>query len=154
MDKLPNKLKEFVDSLSLIEDRQDRMNMLIDSADKFIEAPQEIAKRPFPKENAVPFCESEAYVFSRLSDDNKMHFYFAVENPQGISAKALCAIFEETLEYEPPEAILNISADIVYEIFGKELSMGKNMGLTGILQMMQRDSKRFINERKIKEAVS
>jgi cysteine desulfuration protein SufE len=144
MKVLPVKLKDFMNIMASIEDRQDRMNLLIDYAEKFIEVPEEIATRPFPRERAVPFCESEAYVFSRLNKKNTINFYYAVENPQGISAKALCAIFESTLEEESPETILNIPNDIILEIFGHELSMGKNMGLTGILQMMQRDAKQSL----------
>lgn len=140
---LPSKFTEFINTLTLIEDRQERMNLLIDYAENFEEVPEKIAKRPFPGERAVPFCESEAYVFSRLNENNTISFYYAVENPQGISAKALCAIFESTLEGESPDAIMNIPTDIVLEIFGHELSMGKNMGLTGILQMMQRDAKQY-----------
>jgi cysteine desulfuration protein SufE len=146
MKDLPLKLKDLMDTLSSIEDRHERMDLLIDYAEKFKEVPDEIAKRPYPKEKAVPFCESEAYVFSSLDNDNNIEFYYAVDNPQGISAKALCAIFEDTLKNEQPENILKIPADIILEIFGHELSMGKNMGLTGILQMMQRDSKHYINK--------
>ena len=144
MKVLPEKLKDFMNILASIEDRQDRMNLLIDYAEKFIEVPEEIAKRPFPRERAVPFCESEAYVFTRLNENNIINFFYAVENPQGISAKALCAIFKSTLEGESPETILSIPTDIILEIFGHELSMGKNMGLTGILQMMQRDAKQYL----------
>jgi len=149
MKALPVKLKDFMNSLASIEDRQDRMNILIDYAEKFREVPEEIAKRPFPRERAVPFCESEAYVFSRVNENNTINFYYAVENPQGISAKALCAIFEDTLENESTETILSIPVDIILEIFGHELSMGKNMGLTGILQMMQRDAKQHLLKKEI-----
>ena len=141
MAELPKKLKEFMETLSNIEDRQERMNLLIEYADTFEEVTKDIAQKPFPDDTKVPFCESEAYVFSRLINENKIEYFFAVENPQGISAKALCAIFTETLDGETPEAILKIPTDIVLDIFGKELSMGKNMGLTGILQMMQRQAK-------------
>ena len=45
-----------------------------------------------------------------------------------------------------PEDIEKIPLDVIYKIFGQSLSMGKNMGLTGILQMMKRDAKKFINK--------
>ena len=146
---LPEKLKEFLDELSLVEDQQDRINILIDYADKFKDAPADIAKKPFYNDSKVPFCESEAYVFSKMNEDKTIKFYYAVDNPQGISAKALCAIFDSTLTGEKPEVILKIPVDIVFEIFGRNISMGKNLGLTGILQIMQRQAKKFIGSESI-----
>jgi cysteine desulfuration protein SufE len=142
MNDYPEKLQNVIDELALIEDPQDRMEFLIDYADKFKEVPEEIARRPFPAETKVPFCESEAYVFTE-QDDGSLKFYFAVDNPNGVSAKALAQIFSSTLQELKPEDILKIPTDVVYKIFGQNLSMGKNLGLTGILQMMKRDAKKF-----------
>jgi len=60
---------------------------------------------------------------------------FAVENPQGISAKALAVILDEGLSGEPPETIAGVSPDIVTTIFDRELSMGKSLGLMGMVHM-------------------
>jgi cysteine desulfuration protein SufE len=146
MKEYPEKLQSLIDELALIEDPQDRMEILIDYADKFIEVPESVAKRPFPVETKVPFCESEAYVFAVLNDDGTIKYYYAVDNPNGVSAKALAQIFSSTLNDARPEDIEKIPLDVIYKIFGQSLSMGKNMGLTGILQMMKRDAKKFMNE--------
>ncbi|OGU52456.1 MAG: hypothetical protein A2006_12965, partial [Ignavibacteria bacterium GWC2_35_8] len=113
----------------------------ISYADKFKAVTEEIAQRPYSDENKVPFCESGAYVWVKKNTDGTLKFYFAVENPQGISAKALAAILDKTLSGEKPEAVFNLPDDLVYKIFGQGLSMGKNMGLTGMMQMIQRKSK-------------
>jgi cysteine desulfuration protein SufE len=141
----PKKLNDFLDNLSIIKDQQERINILIDCADKFKEVPPEIAKRPFPEENKILFCESGAYVWTNLQQDGTVKLYFAVENPQGISAMALSSILDITLSGETPENILKIPDDLANKIFGESLSMGKNMGLTGILQKIRRDVKNFLD---------
>jgi cysteine desulfuration protein SufE len=145
MNNYPEKLKVVLENLSLLTDQQDRREILVDYSEKFVEVKPEIAKRPFPEENKVPFCESGAYVWSILQPDGTLKFYFAVENPQGISARALSAILDKTLSGEKPEKIIDVPDDLVYKIFGEALSMGKNMGLTGILQRVQRDAKKYLN---------
>lgn len=145
MSNYPKKLNDFLDNLSIIKDQQERINILIDCADKFKEVPPEIAKRPFPEENKILFCESGAYVWTNLQQDGTVKLYFAVENPQGISAMALSSILNMTLSGETPENILKIPDNLVNKIFGESLSMGKNMGLTGILQKIRRDVKIFLD---------
>lgn len=144
MSNYPKKLADLLESLSMYSEDSDRINLLIDYAEKMKEVPQEIAQKPFPEENKVPFCESGAYVWTKKQDDNTLKFYFAVENPQGISAKALSSILDKTLSGEKPENIMEISEDIVFKIFGKNLSMGKNTGLSGIIQMIKRDAKKYL----------
>lgn len=144
MDDYPSKLNEIVETLSLISDQQERRDILIDYAEKYKEVPPEIAKRPFPEKNKVPFCESGAYVWTIPQTDGTLKFFFAVENPQGISARAMSAILDKTLSGEKPESIIKINEDLVYKIFGQSLSMGKNMGLTGIVQRVIRDTKKFL----------
>lgn len=132
--KIPQKLTDLIDFFSGM-DRNDRIQNLIDLGNSFKSVPIEVAQAPFPKTALVPHCESQAYVFVRLNDDNTLKFYFAVENPQGISAKAAAVILDKTLSGAPVEEILNVPGDVLYDIFGKELSMGKNMGLTGMVDM-------------------
>jgi len=146
VNEYPEKLQNIIDELTSIKDPQDRMEFLIDFADKFKEVPESIARRPFPDETKVPFCESEAYVFPVPEDDGTLKFYYAVDNPNGVSAKALAQIFSSTLTRVKPEEIERIPLDVIYKIFGQSLSMGKNMGLTGILQMMKRDAKKFMSK--------
>lgn len=144
MNEYPAKLNEIVEVLSLIPDQQERREILIDYAERFREVPPEIAKRPFPEEHKVPFCESGVYVWTVQQNDGTLNFFFAVENPQGISARAMSAILDTTLSGERPESIVKINEELVYEIFGQSLSMGKNMGLTGIVQRVIRDTKKFL----------
>jgi hypothetical protein len=47
------------------------------------------------------------------------------------------------LSGETPETVLKVPDDLVIRIFGEGLSMGKNIGLTGILQKIQRDAKKL-----------
>jgi cysteine desulfuration protein SufE len=146
-DALPEKLAQTIDALSLVSDRAERIQTLIDLAGRFEEVPPEIARRPFSTLNQVPACESEAYVFQERRPDGTLKFHFAVENPQGISAKALAVILEETLSGAPPEQIARVQPDIIYRIFGPELSMGKSMGLMGMVGMVQAAAKKALERR-------
>ncbi len=139
----PEKLQEVLDTLALFPDRADRIQMLIGIAERFRCVPDSIAKPPFSADNRVPACESEAYMWAVPRPDGTLAFHFAVENPQGISAKAMAVILEESLSGTPLEQVEQVSADVVYEIFGNELSMGKSMGLTSMVSMAQNAAKRL-----------
>jgi cysteine desulfuration protein SufE len=143
MSEYPSKLEELLENLELTYDRDERIQMLIDIADRFKGVPDHIAIRPYPKSHLTPACESEAYVWSEALPNQSLRYHFAVENPQGISAKALAVILNETLSGEPVVKITQISTEVVYRIFGRELSMGKNMGLTSLLSMVQACARRY-----------
>jgi cysteine desulfuration protein SufE len=132
----PSKLSSILGELSTIDDREMKSDMLIEFADQFREVPPEIAKRPYPESHRAPACESEAYVWI---EKNGPHFtpYFAVENPQGISAKALAAILVEGVSGATADEILAVPEDMVYQIFGQSLSMGKGQGLLGMIGLLK-----------------
>ena len=140
--ELPPRLQEHVELLGMLGDRNDRIQYLISEADHFREVAPDVATRPFPESHRVPQCESEAYVWATPRPDGTLDFHFAVENPQGVSAKAMAAILETSLGGQPLDTITAIPGDLVYAIFGRELSMGKNLGLLGMLQMVQAFARR------------
>ena len=139
----PPKLADLVALLSGL-DRGDRIDLLIGIADRFREVPERVARRPFPAEHLVPACESEAYLWAERLAGGGLKFHFAVDNPQGISAKAMAVILDETLSGEDPRAVAAVPGDVVYEIFGRELSMGKSMGLQGMVAMVQRSAEKVV----------
>jgi cysteine desulfuration protein SufE len=139
---VPEKLTDLLETLDLVPDRNERIQLLIDLADRFKEVPPELARRPFGPEHLVPACESQAYVFSEPRPDGALDFHFAVENPQGISAKAMAVILGETLSGQPPSQVAEVPQDIVYRVFGRELSMGKSMGLMSMVGMVANLAKR------------
>ncbi|KAB2841535.1 MAG: SufE family protein, partial [Melioribacteraceae bacterium] len=113
MSFYPPKLQEIVDTISMFKDQNDRINVLIDYSEKYKEVPSDVAVRPYPKKQKVDYCESEAYVWVKKNNDGTYKLYFAVENPQGISAKALAVILDEGLSGETAENILKVNTDIV-----------------------------------------
>jgi cysteine desulfuration protein SufE len=90
----------------------------------------------------VQKCESEAYIWAEDRDDGTLDFHYAVENPQGVSAKAVAAILKETLSGEPLEEVASVSPEILQRIFGRQLSMGKGEGLSGIIELSAAEAKR------------
>ena len=145
MSEYPSKLEQLLENLELAYDRDERIQMLIDIADRFKGVPDHIARRPYPKSHLTPACESEAYVWSEALPNQSLRYHFAVETPQGISAKALAVILSETLSGEPLVKVAQVPGEVVYKIFGRELSMGKNMGLTSLLSMVQACARRYHN---------
>lgn len=132
--KLPGGLEEVLDTMDLLEDRSDRIQMLIDVAAGYVEVPPEVAERPFDEAHRVPGCESEAFVWATTRDDGTLDYHFAVENPQGISARAMSALLRQHASGAPREAVAALDDELVFALFGRELSMGKTMGLTGIVR--------------------
>lgn len=150
---LPPKLAETLDLLALMPDRADRIQLLIDLSDRFVDVPPRVAVRPFSCDDRVPACESEAYVWAERRPDGRLDFHFAVENPQGISAKSFAAVLRESLSGQPLEQIAALPTDLVYDVYGQELSMGKSMGLMAMLQMVKALSKKALGEGVVKEEV-
>jgi cysteine desulfuration protein SufE len=139
---LPPKLRSLVDHFAAIPDRHDRIQALIDLADGWRGVPPEVAKRPFPEDHRVPQCESEVYVFAEPREDRTLKFHFAVENPQGIAARALAVILDRGLSGVALDQVVRVPGDVAYRIFGNELSMGKGLGLMGMVAMVQASARR------------
>jgi cysteine desulfuration protein SufE len=135
MAGIPDKLTELLEDFAFVTDRSERADLLIEMADKFESVPERIAIRPFPEEHHVQRCESDAYVWAEDQPDGTLKYHYAVENPQGLSAKAMAVILDETLSGAPVDQIANVPVDIIFDIFGKDLSMGKGQGLMGMLAM-------------------
>jgi cysteine desulfuration protein SufE len=133
----PPPLQKLLDTFALFPDPADRTDLLLDYADQFKEVPPEVARRPFDKSHQVPQCESDAYVWAVKNPDGTLKLHFAVENPSGVSAKALAAILDRTLSGRRPEEIEAISPEIVEQIFRQHISMGKGMGLMGMVNAVR-----------------
>jgi cysteine desulfuration protein SufE len=143
----PPKLQDVIDNLALMGDRNDRIEMLISLAGRYQEVSPEVAERPFDDAHKVPACESEAYAWVTDNPDGTLGLHFAVENPQGISAMAMAAILDRGLSGEPPEVVARVRPEVIYDIFGRELSMGKSMGLMGMVTMVQQEAERRLGAR-------
>jgi cysteine desulfuration protein SufE len=141
---LPARLARLLDAFALMPDRGERIQTLIGIAKRFRPVPEEVARRPFPEDHKVPACESEAYLFARPQADGTLKLHFAVENPQGISAMAMAVILDETLSGAPLDQVARLPQDLPYRLFGQELSMGKSMGLMGMVSMVQATARRAL----------
>ena len=143
----PRKLQAVLDTFAMFPDIADRSNMLLSYADKFREVTPEIATRPFDNEHRVPHCESEAYVWAVPQPGGTLKLAFAVENPSGVSAKALAAILDQAVSGLPPEEIAKIDPEIVEQIFRQNISMGKGMGLMSMVQAVRALARKALTAR-------
>ncbi|MCA9912278.1 MAG: SufE family protein, partial [Anaerolineae bacterium] len=84
----------------------------------------------------VPACESDAFVWWEENDDGTLTYHFDVLNPQGLSAMAMAVVLGEACSGAPLEQVAALQGDIVFELFGKNISMGKGQGLVGIVNMV------------------
>ena len=137
MTKGSTTLAELIDALAIFSDPAERAEMLLSFADQFEEVPPAVATRPFSSRHQVPSCESDAYVWAVKQPDGTLKLYFAVENPAGVSAKALAAILDRTLSGRRPEEIEQVSPDVVEQIFRQHISMGKGLGLMSMVQAVR-----------------
>ena len=146
MDNIPNPLSEMLAELESL-DRVERAQYLIELSDEFEEVPVSIATRPFPENRRVPKCESEAFVWAQDRNDGTLKFYYAVENPLGISARAMGSILDETMSGQPLEQVANVPPDIVHTIFGRQLSMGKGEGLAAMVELTTFEARQRLKQR-------
>jgi len=137
MPEYPEKLQTLLDVFAGVTDTHERTQLLLDYAKRFKEVPAEVATRPFARNHLVPHCESEAYVWAVPNPDGTLALHFAVENPSGISAKALGAILQKTLSGLPPAEIAKVDPEIVERLFRQNISMGKGLGLMSMVGAVQ-----------------
>lgn len=142
MADYPQKLQDILDDFSFITDRTERSQYLIELADRFSRVPDSIATQPYPESNRVPACESEAFVWAQEQPDGTLKYYFDVLNPQGLSAMAMSAILDESCSGAPLDQVARVSSEIVFDLFGRDISMGKGQGLMGIVNMVAYEAKR------------
>jgi cysteine desulfuration protein SufE len=133
MPHLPPTLQAVLETFDMFPDQADRTNMLLSYADQFREVPPEVARRPFDKSHQVPQCESDAYVWAVRKPDGTLDLHFAVENPSGVSAKALAAILKKSLSGLAAAEIAQVDCSIVERLFRQNISMGKGMGLMAMV---------------------
>lgn len=144
MADYPKPLADVIADMESITDRRERQELLIETADRFasVRVPADVAQPPYSEANRVPACESEAYVFAIDQPDGTLRYYFDVLNPQGLSAMAMSVILAETLSGQPLEQVVQTPTELVFSLFGKEISMGKGAGLMGIIALVQAEAKR------------
>lgn len=135
---LPAPLQSVLDDLAFFTDRTERIQALIEIGEGFSN-PDE-ATVPRTAETRVPGCESEVYIASEPLEAGRKYL-IAVDNPQGISAMALAQILA-SLNGVAAAEVAQVPDDLVYEIFGRELSMGKSLGLTGMVRMIKNEAQK------------
>ena len=143
MAEYPAKLKETIEDFSFTSTRQERQQYLIQIADEFkdVKVPESVATQPYEEIHRVQECESDAYVWWENNEDGTLQYYFDVLNPQGLSAMAISVILGQSCSGAPLEQVAALNEEIVFEFFGKNISMGKGRGLMGIVNMVKTAAK-------------
>ncbi len=137
MEQVPEGLIDFIQELKSIEDRSERIQLLVSVAEKYEKCVPEGVTKPFLETDKIPGCESEVYMWGVPQPDGTLRFCFAVENSQGISAMLLAYLLDTYLSNTPLMQIMNMSSEFVDEIFGRELSMGKELGFRMMIEKVK-----------------
>jgi len=143
-EDVPERLTALLKKFENADDLEMRTMSLLEYADKYRVVPPDVAVRPFQPGHRVHFCESEAYVWAVPRGNGTLDLHFAVENPSGVSAKALAAILSETLSGLTPDQILAVPDDLVQRVFRQNISMGKGMGLLSIVEMVKKLARQHV----------
>lgn len=140
----PQKLAQVLEDFSFITTRAERQAYLIELADQFsrVKVASDIATPPYDESHRVPACESDAFVWSQENSDGTLNFYFDVLNPQGLSAMAVAVVLGDSLSGIPLAQVASVQSDIVFDLFGRDVSMGKGQGLMGIVNKVVYEAKR------------
>lgn len=135
---IPEKLQDILDVFEMNPDRSNRYQLLIDFAEKFKPVSEKVVPRPYPESHRVPSCESQAFVFAEKRPDGLLNFHFAVENPNGISAKAVSAIMQDVASGASFDEILAIDPEIIFKFFSRDqLGIARSEGLRGIIKLVK-----------------
>lgn len=134
---IPANLQEQLEMLDMFPDRADRIQTLIAISDQYRPIPESEISKPYPEDRRVPGCETEVFIFDAPAE-HPWPCLVAVQNPQSISAMALAVMLSKGMKGASVSELQAMNGELVYQIFGKELSMGKSMGLTNTLEMMKR----------------
>jgi cysteine desulfuration protein SufE len=145
MGSIPEKLKRILEMFDGVANRDEREMLLLGYAERFRQVQRSIATPPYPEERKVPYCESDAYVWVMQKADGTISPHFAVENPSGVSAKALATILSEGLGGAMPGEAAAVSEEIVEQIFRQNISMGKGMGLTAMVRRTVAEARSMIH---------
>lgn len=139
MADYPQKLQDSIEDFSFVTNRMERQDFLIQLADQFdkVKVTDTVATQPYDEFNHVKECESDAYVWWTDNDDGTLNYHFDVLNPQGLSAMAMAVILGDSCSGAPLEQVAAIDENVVFEFFGKNVSMGKGQGLMGIVRMVK-----------------
>jgi cysteine desulfuration protein SufE len=145
MGSYPQPLSDVLETFEMFSDPSERAQLLLSFSDQFKPVPPEVATKPYPKNHQIPQCESEAYAWAVKQPDDTLKLYFAVENPSGISARALATILDKSLSGLPAEQVAQVSPEIVEQIFRQNISMGKGMGLMSMVLAVRTLAQRAIS---------
>jgi sulfur transfer protein SufE len=72
-----------------------------------------------------------------LAPGGTLTLHFAVENPSGVSAKALAAILHHGLSGLGAAEVSSVTPELVFDVFRRDISMGKGLGLMSMVRAVQ-----------------
>jgi cysteine desulfuration protein SufE len=148
MAEYPQKLQETLEDFSFVTTRAERQEYLIQLADQFneVKVPEHVASQPYDESHRVPACESDAFVWWEENEDGTLTYHFDVLNPQGLSAMAMAVVLGEACSGAPLEQVAALQGEVVFDLFGKNISMGKGQGLMGIVNMVAAAARQRLNQ--------
>jgi sulfur transfer protein SufE len=134
------KLDELLDIMSDMPLYEKQM-LLLDYSDRFVRAP---AKYSRDKTRQVSHCESGVFVW--VDKKESVGVYFDVLNPNGVSARALCAVLQECFDGNWQHILTVDDEEFVSALFGDNVAMGRKQGLISVIRMLQSDLNQLVEQ--------
>lgn len=135
MSIYPDALDHLISEIKSIDDREEHQAVLEELSCDY-QDDSEYSQSLNIELVRTPNCPSEVYVGVEIKD-NLYNLLFTVRNPQGISAKAFTAIIKKYYANTTKEQILSIPEELVYDIFTKDITMGRAQGLVGVIRTIK-----------------
>src|SRR4051794_770459 len=119
MPELPEKLANTLETLGMITDRGERIQLLIDIADRFREVSPGIARRPFAEGNRVPARGSGGVRGGRAAPGGYAGFPLRGRESAGDPRKGSGGVVRRRPFRRAAGAVAAVPQDVVYQVFGR-----------------------------------
>lgn len=138
--------ERIVDSFRSINDEAERMMMLIEFASCYVDPPPTIAHRPYPEECKLSTNYAKIYFWAVPRPDERLEFYFAVEDKEGVSAKAFAVMLSRTLSGADLPKVAAVPSEVVDIIFGNGIEPEKRSALLAMLEAVRSAAQDMLGE--------
>jgi cysteine desulfuration protein SufE len=129
----PHKLKELIrlfDGLT----RQERMELLLEFADRLPEVPQRLGQDTSQRQ-PVHECMTPTWIYVEPEGESaRIYVEVAEEAP---SIRAVATLIIEGCQGAPREQILAVSVDLAVQVFGPEMVGQRRYGLAGLISSIK-----------------
>ncbi len=134
------RLEELIEEFAEVEPRE-RLEILLEYAENLPPLPPEYEQRRQAGENRVHECQTPVYLWVTI-EDGRLRIIADVA-PEAPTVKGFVGMLVEALSDQPPQAALNIPANLLSRMgLVEALGMVRMRGLSGIVNRIRNEVRR------------